>query len=130
MPDSNQDLIHLTPARIHVQSQGGDHVPHGFDGGIQVIVSFLPSNIINLCVQLCVHLVLEIDDVLGQVLLFLLHLLQSIRHILHPRVMVFQGLLDVSNVQAHGGNLCSHRGFNPLATGDDGVCCIHTSTHL
>mmetsp|Transcript_103691 Transcript_103691/g.293554 ORF Transcript_103691/g.293554 Transcript_103691/m.293554 type:complete len:448 (-) Transcript_103691:262-1605(-) len=78
VPDCCQDLVHLPTARIHVQPQGGNHVPHCLDGRVQVVVGLLPGHVVDLGVQLRVHLVLQVDDVLRQVLLLLLHLLQGV----------------------------------------------------
>mmetsp|Transcript_116996 Transcript_116996/g.376315 ORF Transcript_116996/g.376315 Transcript_116996/m.376315 type:complete len:383 (-) Transcript_116996:739-1887(-) len=84
VPDGGQDLVHLATTSIHIQAQRGDHVAHRLDGSVKIVVGLLPSDIVYLGVQLRVHLVLQVDDILGQVLLLLLHLLQSVRHILHP----------------------------------------------
>mmetsp|Transcript_44083 Transcript_44083/g.104967 ORF Transcript_44083/g.104967 Transcript_44083/m.104967 type:complete len:469 (-) Transcript_44083:365-1771(-) len=130
MADSGQNLIHLAPAGIHIQAQRGDHVPDRLDGSIQVIIGFLPGNVVNLRVQLRVHLVLQINDVLSEIFLLLLHLLQGVGHIFHPAVVVLQRFLDVANVQAHGRDLSSHGRLHSLAAGDDGMGGIHTSAHL
>ena len=50
----------------------GDHVTHRLDRRVQVVVGFLPSHVVDLRVELRVHLVLEVDEVLGEVLLLLL----------------------------------------------------------
>mmetsp|Transcript_54097 Transcript_54097/g.86073 ORF Transcript_54097/g.86073 Transcript_54097/m.86073 type:complete len:273 (-) Transcript_54097:223-1041(-) len=125
-----QDLVHLAASRVHVQAQGTHHVAHRLHGRVQVVVRFLPCHIVHFGVQLGVHLIFQVDDVFGQVLLLLLHLLQCVGHILHPAVMVLQGLLNVTDVQAHRGNLRSHGGLHPLTAGDDGVGGIHACTHL
>ena len=45
-------------------------------------------------------------------------------------VMVLQGLLDIPNIQPHGGDLRRHRGLHPLSRGDDGVRGVHARAHL
>ena len=44
--------------------------------------------------------------------------------------MVLQGLLDIPNIQPHGGNLRCHGGLHPLPRGDDGVGGVHARPHL
>mmetsp|Transcript_102299 Transcript_102299/g.266839 ORF Transcript_102299/g.266839 Transcript_102299/m.266839 type:complete len:379 (-) Transcript_102299:374-1510(-) len=128
--DGGQDLVHLATARINIQAQRGYHVTHGLDRRIKVVVGLLPSDVVHLGVQLRVHLVLQVDDVLGEVLLLLLHLLKGVRHVLHPRVVVLQRLLDVTDVQPHRRDLSSHRGFHTLPAGDDGMCGVDPRAHL
>lgn len=53
----------------------------------------------SLRVQFGAHLVFEVDDILREVFLLLLHLLQGVGHILHPGVVVLQGLLDVADIK-------------------------------
>lgn len=53
----------------------------------------------GLGIQLGAHLILQIDDVFRQILFLLLHLLQGVRHVLHPTVVVLQSFLDVTNVK-------------------------------
>mmetsp|Transcript_28842 Transcript_28842/g.40586 ORF Transcript_28842/g.40586 Transcript_28842/m.40586 type:complete len:365 (-) Transcript_28842:328-1422(-) len=130
MPDGCQDLVHLAAPGIHVQPKRRDHVADSLDGSIQIIVGFLPGNIVHLRVQLGVHLILEIDDVLGQVFFLLLHLLERVGDILHPRVVVLQCFLNITDVEAHGRDLGCHRGLHTLPAGDDGMCGINTGPHL
>mmetsp|Transcript_34091 Transcript_34091/g.69741 ORF Transcript_34091/g.69741 Transcript_34091/m.69741 type:complete len:333 (+) Transcript_34091:631-1629(+) len=130
MAHRSKDLVHLAASCVHIQAQGTHHVADRLYGSIQVVVGFLPCHIVHFGVQLGVHLILQVDDVFGQVLLLLLHLLQRVGHILHPAVVVLQGLLNVTDVQAHRGNLRRHCGLHPLTTGDDGVGGIHARPHL
>lgn len=53
----------------------------------------------GLGIQLGAHLILQVDDVFRQILFLLLHLLQGVRHVLHPTVVVLQSFLDVTNVK-------------------------------
>mmetsp|Transcript_5778 Transcript_5778/g.13654 ORF Transcript_5778/g.13654 Transcript_5778/m.13654 type:complete len:365 (+) Transcript_5778:418-1512(+) len=128
--DGGQNLIDLAAAGIHVQAQGGDHITDSLNGSVQVVVGLLPSHIVHLGVQLRVHLVLQVDDVLRQVLLLLLHLLKRVGDILHPRVVVLQCFLNITDVEAHGRDLGCHRGLHTLPAGDDGMCGINTGPHL
>ena len=80
-------------------------------GSIVVGTTVLPGNIVHLRVQLGVHLILEIDDVLGQVFFLLLHLLERVGDILHPRVVVLQCFLNITDVEARGRDLGCHRGL-------------------
>mmetsp|Transcript_6844 Transcript_6844/g.15570 ORF Transcript_6844/g.15570 Transcript_6844/m.15570 type:complete len:227 (+) Transcript_6844:1085-1765(+) len=130
MTNRGQDFIHLATTCVHIQTKGGDHVTHRFDASIQVVVGFFPGHIVHLRVQLGVHLVLEVDDILGQVLLLLLHLLQGVGHILHPTVVVLQGFLDVPDVQTHGGDFRRHCRLHTLTAGDDRMGGINTGSHL
>merc|ERR1719274_98350 len=130
VPNRCQDLVHLSPPRVHVQPKRRHHVANGLDRRIQIVVRLLPRDVVHLRVEFGVHLVLEIDQVLRQVLFLLLHLLERVRHVLHPRVVVLQGLPDVANVEPHRRNLRRHRRLHTLARSDDGVGRIHTCPHL
>ena len=41
---------------------GGNHVLHSFESGIQVTVDLLPRRTVHTCVELCVHRILQIND--------------------------------------------------------------------
>ena len=58
------------------------------------------------------------------------HPSRSIHHSSQVTVMVLQGLLDIPNIQPHGGNLRCHGGLHPLPRGDDGVGGVHARPHL
>mmetsp|Transcript_69165 Transcript_69165/g.160334 ORF Transcript_69165/g.160334 Transcript_69165/m.160334 type:complete len:304 (-) Transcript_69165:26-937(-) len=130
MPDGGQDLIYFATARIDIQAQRRHHVTHRLDGSIQIVVGLLPRNIVDLRVKLGIHLVLQVDDVLSEVFLLLLHLLERVGHVLHPRIMVLECFLDVANVQAHGGDLRRHGSLHTLAARDNGVGGIDSGAHL
>ena len=80
-------------------------------GSTEVRTTVLPGNIVHLRVQLGVHLILEVDDILGQVFFLLLHLLEGVGDILHPRVVVLQCFLNITDVEAHSRDLGCHRGL-------------------
>ena len=50
--------------------------------------------------------------------------------ILQVTVMVLQGLLDIPNIQPHGGDLRRHGGLHALPRRDDGVRGVHARPHL
>lgn len=74
--------------------------------------------------------IFQVDQVFRCVILLLLHLLQGVGHIFHPRIMILQSFLHISNIQSHGRNFRRHGRFNPLSTCDNGMGGIHTCTHL
>ena len=80
----------------------------------------------GLGIQLGAHLILQVDDVFRQVLFLLLHLLQGVRHVLHPTVVVLQSFLDVTNVKPHKWSATGMHGEQPFPLQNVWDCGCHS----
>mmetsp|Transcript_104522 Transcript_104522/g.300860 ORF Transcript_104522/g.300860 Transcript_104522/m.300860 type:complete len:413 (+) Transcript_104522:842-2080(+) len=128
--DLAQDLVDLPAPAIYLQPQGGGHVAHGLDRRIDIVVHVVPCSDVCLRVQLRLGLVAQDADVLTQLVAALMGLLETLRYILHPRVVRLQGLLHVAHVEPHRRDLGGDGRLHSLPRGDDGVGGVDAGAHL